>query len=108
MPALVLLANMAGSARQLWLQTCTDPFKVVRKFRPNLFHKIDPQVYIRGQEEEHHYDEHDYEFCGKSVPGEVKTPGPRLVLLFNAGSKPGSGFKARYAFETGEHGLFAG
>ena len=60
------------------------------------------QVYIRGQEEEHHYDEHDYEFCGKSVPGEVKTPGPRLVLLFNAGSKPGSGFKARYAFETGQ------
>ena len=68
------------------------------RFKKLFFEK---QVYIRGQEEEHHYDEHDYEFCGKSVPGEVKTPGPRLVLLFNAGSKPGSGFKARYAFETG-------
>jgi hypothetical protein len=32
---------------------------------------------------------------------DILVTGPRLVLLFNAGSKPGSGFKARYAFETG-------
>ena len=48
------------------------------------------------------YDSHDYEFCGKDLPERVKTPGPRLVLLFNAGSRPGSGFKARFHFETGE------
>lgn len=59
------------------------------------------QVYIRGQEEDHEYDSHDYEFCGKSIPTRVKTPGPRLVLLFNAGTRPGSGFKAKFRFETG-------
>lgn len=58
------------------------------------------KVYIKGQEEEHHYNEHDYEFCGKTLPPEVKTPGPRLVLLFKSGSKPGSGFKAMFNFET--------
>jgi hypothetical protein len=60
------------------------------------------KVYIRGQEEDHEYDNHDYEFCGKGLPERVKTPGPRLVLLFNAGTRPGSGFKARFHFETGE------
>ncbi|XP_059082755.1 cubilin-like isoform X2 [Tigriopus californicus] len=58
------------------------------------------KVYIRGQEEDHEYDNHDYEFCGKSIPTRVKTPGPRLVLLFNAGTRPGSGFKAKFRFET--------
>ena len=53
------------------------------------------QVYIRGQEEEHQYDMEDYEFCGKTTPQRVKTEGPRLVLLFNAGARTGSGFKAR-------------
>ena len=59
------------------------------------------KVYMRGQEEEHEYEDHDYEFCGKSLPDRVKTPGPRLVLLFNAGEQQGSGFKARFHFETG-------
>ncbi|XP_071744912.1 LOW QUALITY PROTEIN: cubilin [Lepeophtheirus salmonis] len=58
------------------------------------------KVYIRGQEEDHRYNEHDFEFCGKQDPEAVRTPGPRLVLLFNAGSKPGSGFKALFKFET--------
>ena len=25
------------------------------------------KVYINGQEEEHHYDKHDYMFCGKNL-----------------------------------------
>ncbi len=60
------------------------------------------KAYIRGQEEDHEYQSPDYDFCGKDLPERVKTPGPRLVLLFNAGSRPGSGFKATYHFETGE------
>jgi len=58
------------------------------------------KVYIQGQEEEHKYNKHDYEFCGKKTPSEIHSPGPRLVILFKAGSKPGSGFKANYRFET--------
>jgi len=58
------------------------------------------KVYIQGQEEEHKYDSHDYEFCGTRTPNEIHSPGPRLVILFKAGSKPGSGFKANYRFET--------
>jgi hypothetical protein len=58
------------------------------------------KVYMQGQEEKHHYTEHDYEFCGDTNPPQVKTPGPRLVLLFKAGSKAGSGFKANFKFET--------
>ena len=51
------------------------------------------QVYIRGQEEQYEYEDHDFEFCGKDLPQTVQTPGPRLVLLFNAGARSGSGFK---------------
>ena len=40
------------------------------------------KVYMKGQEEKHHYEEHDYEFCGTTTPPVVKTEGPRLVLLF--------------------------
>ncbi len=40
---------------------------------------------------------------GKSTPQEIHSPGPRLVLLFKAGPKPGSGFKANYRFETGRY-----
>jgi len=58
------------------------------------------KVYIQGQEEEHKYDKHDYEFCGANPPEEIHSPGPRLVILFKAGSKPGVGFKANYRFET--------
>ena len=58
------------------------------------------KVYMKGQEEQYSYEEHDYEFCGRTPPPVVKTPGPRLVLLFKAGIKPGSGFKASYNFET--------
>ena len=57
-------------------------------------------MYIRGQEEQYEYEDHDFEFCGKEQPQTVQTPGPRLVLLFNAGSRSGSGFKARFRFET--------
>ena len=62
--------------------------------------EFSPQVYIRGQEEQYEYEDHDFEFCGKDQPQTVQTPGPRLVLLFNAGSRSGSGFKARFRFET--------
>ena len=55
--------------------------------------KHSPQVYIRGQEEQYEYEDHDFEFCGKDLPQTVQTPGPRLVLLFNAGARSGSGFK---------------
>jgi len=58
------------------------------------------KVYINGQEEEHHYDKHDYMFCGQQTPQTINSPGPRLVLLFKAGSKSASGFKAQYRFET--------
>jgi len=58
------------------------------------------KVYMRGQEEQHHYGEYDYEFCGTDLPEEVETPGPRLVLLFNSGNKPAQGFKAKFTFET--------
>lgn len=58
------------------------------------------KVYTKGQEEKYHYDKHDYEFCGTATPPVVKTEGPRLVLLFKAGAKPGSGFKANFKFET--------
>jgi hypothetical protein len=58
------------------------------------------KVYMSGQEEQHHYGEQDYEFCGTSLPQEVKTPGPRLVLLFSSGNKPAQGFKAKFTFET--------
>ena len=83
------------------------------------------KVYINGQEEQHKYDQHDYMFCGEKsfyfgslslffqqslffvVPGQaspqtINSPGPRLVLLFKAGMKSASGFKAQYRFETGE------
>ena len=82
------------------------------------------KVYINGQEEQHKYDQHDYMFCGEKtlyfgslslffqqslffvVPGQaspqtINSPGPRLVLLFKAGMKSASGFKAQYRFETG-------
>ena len=39
---------------------------------------------------------------GQQTPQTIYSPGPRLVLLFKAGSKPGSGFKAQYRFETGK------
>ncbi len=55
---------------------------------------------MKGQEKEHVYREHDYVFCGDANPNPVKTPGPRLVLLFKAGNKPGIGFKANFRFET--------
>ena len=58
------------------------------------------KVYMKGQEEKYHYEEHDYDFCGRTTPRTVKTEGPRLVLLFKAGAKPGSGFKANFKFET--------
>lgn len=58
---------------------------------------------MSGQEEQHHYGEQDYEFCGTSLPQEVKTPGPRLVLLFSSGNKPAQGFKAKFTFETGSY-----
>jgi len=58
------------------------------------------KVYMKGQEKEHHYEEHDYQFCGRETPPTVKTEGPRLVLLFKAGQKPGSGFKGNFKFET--------
>ena len=58
------------------------------------------KVYYNGQEEDHTYENHDHQFCGKDMPELVKTPGPRLVLLFNAGKRSGSGFKARFHFET--------
>ena len=60
------------------------------------------KVYTHGQEEAHHYGEHDYEFCGTDLPPEVESPGPRLVLLFISGNKPAHGFKAKFAFETGK------
>ena len=47
------------------------------------------------------YDKADYEFCGKEVPHDVVSDGPRLVLVFSSGETQGSGFKARYVFETG-------
>ncbi len=59
-------------------------------------------MYIKGQEENHEYDNHDLELCGAALPPVVRSPGPRLVLLFNAGARPGSGFKAKFHFETGQ------
>ena len=41
-------------------------------------------------------------FSGQQTPQTINSPGPRLVLLFKAGSKSASGFKAQYRFETGE------
>ena len=41
------------------------------------------------------------DLCGMDLPQEVVTPGPRLVLLFNSGSVPAAGFKAKFFFETG-------
>ena len=41
-------------------------------------------------------------FAGQQTPQTINSPGPRLVLLFKAGSKSASGFKAQYRFETGE------
>ena len=40
-------------------------------------------------------------YLGKTTPTVINSTGPRLVILFKAGSKPGSGFKANYYFETG-------
>jgi hypothetical protein len=47
------------------------------------------------------YDKADYEFCGKEIPQSVVSDGPRLVLVFSSGEAQGSGFKAKYKFETG-------
>ena len=41
-------------------------------------------------------------FTGQQTPQTINSPGPRLVLLFKAGSKSASGFKAQYRFETGK------
>jgi len=49
------------------------------------------------------YDKTDHEFCGKDVPSDVLSHGPRLVLVFSSGETQGSGFKARYTFETGNN-----
>jgi len=59
------------------------------------------KIYVKGQELTQSYDKHDYEFCGKEVPHEVASDGPRVVLIFSSGETQGSGFKANYAFETG-------
>ena len=46
------------------------------------------------------------DLCGMDLPQEVVTPGPRLVLLFNSGSVPAAGFKAKFFFETGTYVSF--
>jgi hypothetical protein len=56
---------------------------------------------MKGQEITQQYDKHDFEFCGKEVPHDVSSDGPRVVLVFSSGETQGSGFKARYEFETG-------
>ena len=48
---------------------------------------------------QHHF--HLQIYLGKTTPTVINSTGPRLVILFKAGSKPGSGFKANYYFETG-------
>ncbi|ODN01954.1 Cubilin [Orchesella cincta] len=58
------------------------------------------KVYLKGQEVIQAYDKADYEFCGKDVPHDVVSDGPRLVLVFSSGEAVGSGFKAKYVFET--------
>ena len=40
-------------------------------------------------------------YLGQKTPKKINSPGPRLVILFKAGSKSGAGFKANYSFETG-------
>lgn len=59
------------------------------------------KVYLKGQEVIQAFDKADFEFCGKEVPHDVVSDGPRLVLVFSSGEPVGSGFKARYQFETG-------
>ena len=60
------------------------------------------KIYIKGQEVIQAYDKADFEFCGKEVPHDVVSDGLRLVLVFSSGETQGSGFKARYVFETGK------
>ena len=45
-------------------------------------------------------------YLGKTTPTVINSTGPRLVILFKAGSKPGSGFKANYYFETGIRDIY--
>ena len=47
-------------------------------------------------------------YLGANPPEEIHSPGPRLVILFKAGSKPGVGFKANYRFETGSFMIHTG
>ncbi|XP_046405387.1 tolloid-like protein 1 isoform X1 [Ischnura elegans] len=58
------------------------------------------KLYLKGQEATDSYDKFDHELCGETLPAEVVSDGPRLVMVFSSGELQGGGFKARYTFET--------
>ncbi|KAF4525770.1 hypothetical protein B566_EDAN002032 [Ephemera danica] len=58
------------------------------------------KIYLKGQETMDAYDKYDYEFCSESLPAQVVSDGPRLVMVFSSGELQGRGFKAKYTFET--------
>jgi len=64
------------------------------------------KIYLKGQETMDAYDKYDHEFCGEMLPAQVVSDGPRLVMVFSSGELQGRGFKAKFAFETGEQRLW--
>lgn len=61
------------------------------------------KLYLKGQEATDSYEKFDHELCGEeSVPNQMVSDGPRLVMVFSSGELQGRGFKAKYTFETGK------
>lgn len=59
------------------------------------------KLYLKGQEATDSYEKFDHELCGEeSVPSQMVSDGPRLVMVFSSGEFQGRGFKAKYTFET--------
>ncbi|XP_065293590.1 cubilin-like isoform X1 [Dermacentor albipictus] len=58
------------------------------------------KLYMQGQEERQAVDEFDHAFCGNQAPPALISEGPRLVMVFSSGQTKGTGFRARYSFET--------
>ncbi|CAG0879051.1 unnamed protein product [Cyprideis torosa] len=58
------------------------------------------RVYLNGQEVMGDYGNPDGNFCGERLPPVMVSNGPRILLIFSAGTTPGTGFKAKYTFET--------
>ena len=60
------------------------------------------KAYTKGQDIQAKPKSYDVDVCGNILPDPIVTTNPRLLLVFRGGSLPGTGFKAKYEFVTGQ------